>query len=877
MYLPRSLISHLYTHLLRTHHQLSPPVLLLVSLDPDALCACRILTSLFKRDYIPHKIQPISGYGDLAKAGEKLVRPMRTTDGGSGGVVVCLGVGGLVDLESILGLEVDESGYGGMGDVDIWVIDARRPWNLSNVFGVPGKPSVESEGQPVTKTDGIERGMITQTYQPGRGGVIVFDDGDIEDELGAEREAYCTLAEMPELGYDDEDEEQLDNSDASDSELDVDERMPESGQAPRKRKSSPDFGEDSESDDPDEGTPRKRRRSNSSSPVPVTPERRPARRDLLINGPPSDSSVIRSDPPSTTLPGSPSSKQPSARKLRRELLKLRRKHDAVLRGYYSLGTSYSEPISSLMYSLASELGREDNDLLWHAIVGVSSLELTGRTSNGLGLSPLSTSGGSSGWSRDRGEHIRAVLRDEVRRLNPVDPKDLTREANVGEASGVIPTHARSPTDNSIRLSPEPRFLLIRHWSLYDSMLHSPYLSAKLHIWSDAGRRRLHKLLAKMGVSLAQCRQSYTHMDMELKRSLRERLLKFAPIYGLEGLVPPPASKGEGRDGWGFVRCWGWKACLSAVDVGVVVGAILEVGDMEAPASSTNGLAPQASGPGHTRHSSTSQPSQASAAAELSAVGAAAAIDARRDDALTTRFWTAYDALASIALLTGHMATAQHLHRAILRTGTSLIEKKQIRHLRAFRMAVVKEGPDVALFTHPGALTKLALWVAEAIAEMEGGKGRKGGELVMAGLDEERGVYVVVGLGGGAGVLAAKEREKRRAERKKEREKRKEERKAERERQKKLRRERLEALGEEWDSGNEEFEDETESEEESEDEDDEQVEKGKGRNRFGNAFQEVIEETGARVKVDSFEHCVVEVKKEDLSGFLESLSMKAVVG
>jgi len=32
-----------------------------------------------------------------------------------------------------------------------------------------------------------------------------------------------------------------------------------------------------------------------------------------------------------------------------------------------------------------------------------------------------------------------------------------------------------------------------------------------------------------------------------------------------------------------------------------------------------------------------------------------------------------------------------------------------------------------------------------------------------------------------------------------------------------------------------------------------------------------------VRQDSFEHSVVEVKKEDLSGFLESLSMKAVVG
>ena len=50
-----------------------------------------------------------------------------------------------------------------------------------------------------------------------------------------------------------------------------------------------------------------------------------------------------------------------------------------------------------------------------------------------------------------------------------------------------------------------------------------------------------------------------------------------------------------------------------------------------------------------------------------------------------------------------------------------------------------------------------------------------------------------------------------------------------------------------------------------------------RNRFGIAFQEVVQETSARVRIDSFEHCVVEVQKEDLSGFLEALSFGSVVG
>lgn len=230
---------------------------------------------------------------------------------------------------------------------------------------------------------------------------------------------------------------------------------------------------------------------------------------------------------------------------------------------------------------------------------------------------------------------------------------------------------------------------------------------------------------------------------------------------------------------------------------------------------------------------------------------------------------------SIESLKQALPTAQLLHRAILRTGTSLIEKRQIRHLKAFRMAVVKEGPDVQLFTHPAALTKLALWVGEAIAEQEKeqrgkvGKHGKGTPLVMAGLNEARGVYVIVGTGGGGGVVDMALQEKRKqkidakARKKQEKQQEKERKRSER------------GLGDDED---EEEETEEEDEDESDESDDDDVdERGYGRNRFGNAFQEVVDETNARVRIDSFESCVVEIKKEDLSGFLESLSMKAVIG
>ena len=221
----------------------------------------------------------------------------------------------------------------------------------------------------------------------------------------------------------------------------------------------------------------------------------------------------------------------------------------------------------------------------------------------------------------------------------------------------------------------------------------------------------------------------------------------------------------------------------------------------------------------------------------------------------------------------------HLHRAILRTGSAILAKKQIRHLRAFRIAVIRDGPDVQLFTHPGALTKLALWVSEAIMEQERDEGRKPTPLVLATLNDVRGVYVVVGTGGrgsGFGI-----REKEIEERRKEREKKKEEKRADKEKKREEKRAAKAARrkAEGSDIGDEDDEDdETEEEGSDEDEDDEHNDDGlhnPERNRFGNSFQEVVEETNARVRMESFDHYVVEVRKDDLGIFLESLSSKSV--
>ncbi|KAI5367355.1 Putative CDC45 family protein [Septoria linicola] len=870
MYLPRDDLESLYVNLRKATHPSSSPVQILTALTVDSICATRILVSLFKRDFIPHKIQPVSGYADLQKFGQELVLPLTRQCGGDGGTVVCLGLGGAVALEEVLGLhgrtEDGDIVEGGMAEhgVEVWVIDSHRPYNLENVFGASAAAQ-EADGSLATRP-GVHQGRIkSDAYKAGKGGVIVFDDGDLEEHLQAEKEAYFALQEMPEITEDDL-ALVADDEDDDEARQDEEDDPSNSGQK-RKRSSDSDDEEDYVSDsDGEHGRPSRRRRSNSSNsvPIPSSPGGNPLSGQLDVT----------STPP--TMPSSPpKQKEPTARQKMKQLLKMRRKHEATLDRYYDIGTSGAEPVSSMMYSMASEVGRDENELLWLAIVGVSAMLL------------------SPSGAGPRINLMRATLQDEVRRLNPVPESEILRSQS---SEAIIPTTARSPTDNSIRLSPEPRFLLIRHWSLYDAMRHSPYLATRLHLWNDQGMKRLHKLLAKMGISLAEAGQGYLHMNTEVKQTLRKRILRWAAQYNLEGLVPGD-NGARGMENWGFVRSWGWAGTLSAEDVAIVIGAILEVGtDHSLFPDLKYDNRPNTDFNYNARMRSLPTPPHSSDDGMDSGL-----LDSSADvpDYVTQRFYRAYDALeprSGIKTLQKSIPAAQDLYRAILRVGSYLISKKVLRHLRSFRIGVIREGSDLQVFTHPGALVRLASWVAEAVAVLEAESGKKAGKhdaLVLGALDENRSVYVVVGIGGGPGwngsgkKIRSKAEIKEREEKKKRKEADRVAKKAaaarKREERRRLRRERNAANGlDSDDDENSESEPETEEEDSDSDadSDDEEMDARRKKtgpvNRFGQAFQEVVEQTAARVRIDSFEHSVVEVRKEDFSGFLEALSSKTVV-
>jgi hypothetical protein len=95
---------------------------------------------------------------------------------------------------------------------------------------------------------------------------------------------------------------------------------------------------------------------------------------------------------------------------------------------------------------------------------------------------------SSRIDRDTYDERHALYLDEVARLNPPSP------GRHGSSSG-----NGSPDDNAISPSEELRFVLFRHWNLYDAMFHSGYVAGRMGIWKEKGRKKLVGLLAKMGL------------------------------------------------------------------------------------------------------------------------------------------------------------------------------------------------------------------------------------------------------------------------------------------------------------------------------------------------------------------------------------------
>lgn len=450
----------------------------------------------------------------------------------------------------------------------------------------------------------------------------------------------------------------------------------------------------------------------------------------------------------------------------------------TLESYYSQGSSLATSTSSLIYSLVSDLMTPTITHLWLTVVAATSLD-------------------------NQHPHLYRLLfptlKTEVLRLNPNANVPSTTTSLTNGHSGATNTG----DDTSLFIETDYPFYLLRHWTLYDSMSHSSYVSAKLRLYTEDGRRRMHKMLAKMGISLHDARERWAHMNLTVKKVLPEKLASVASLYGIEDVIRQ-----------GIVRRFGYKGSISAGDCVDALLTLLQIGQRLkcGDGEHFNGFIEEDSHNGSSfMNGENSDP---------------------RDKFWIENFWTAWDALDNVNKLMQGIQLAKGLQQSIVLSATALLERRLIKDLRRFRLAVLKDGPELEVFSNPLALAQLAMWIAEASAEVS----PRSLPLVVASLYPPTNTYLVVGIG-----------------------------------PRKLRSRRDKKKKKKVIDGEEVTDKSLDDNEDDEDQDDDNDELAQ-YNEFGSAFHQIAEEIHAKVKVDAFESSVIEVAKDDLSRFLEALTL-----
>ncbi|KAL3155459.1 hypothetical protein ABBQ38_011015 [Trebouxia sp. C0009 RCD-2024] len=168
----------------------------------------------------------------------------------------------------------------------------------------------------------------------------------------------------------------------------------------------------------------------------------------------------------------------------------RRERRHKRREYYKQGVLSGEPATCVLYKLANALHLEDNHLLWLSILGLTDHLVHQRISNEL----------YTLWLL---EH-----QDAVRNSNTGDSYTEIVVPRPGEEDAPTTTTVSKPLYGKISPIDDYRFPLMRHWSLYEAMLHSTYVAVRLQTWHDKGRRLLQEMLVKMGFPAPQFRQKW---------------------------------------------------------------------------------------------------------------------------------------------------------------------------------------------------------------------------------------------------------------------------------------------------------------------------------------------------------------------------------
>lgn len=198
-------------------------------------------------------------------------------------------------------------------------------------------------------------------------------------------------------------------------------------------------------------------------------------------------------------------------------------------------------------------------------------------------------------------------------------------------------------------------------------------------------------------SLQQCQQTYTHMDMDLKQMLHDKIDNIAPLYGLTDICFPS-----------FTRHYGYEHCLSASDVVYALATLLET----SPAAATR-LGEKVEWNEEEDWGTIEKDD----GEELGSV---------RRAWWMRNFYTAYDALGMEEpdLLLHGLKLCMKIQKVVVEQGTDILVKKMAKSLKNFRFVNIRNSADLPIFQHPLTLGKLASFLIDAYRVRRGFRKKK---------------------------------------------------------------------------------------------------------------------------------------------------------
>ena len=659
-------------------------VVMFVGLDVDALCACRILTGLFKVDGVGYRIVPVRSKADVlgswsALKGKEEVRS-----------IVMLNCGGDLVLHDVFGL-VDPSMF-------CYVLDAHRPLHHANlqpradltvVFGDPFADEAalkaaaeeldelsdadvervfaalsdeEDESSDGSGSDG-EEGEGDEKPGDDQGGEDDDDDDDDEEEAEAEL-GVTSHGNKENVGLFSQAEQQ-----AIEAELGAGQKRPAaaagspSAAGRRKRRS----GSASSGEGLQGGVAGRREEEEQHEPPPQEAAQAAAR------------DAARAQPP-----------QQHGGSIKERAVR-----------YYS-GTAWGTPASHLAFVLAQQLNRGSRYFLWLAIVGTAAHQALG--------------------------HIGEEAYHELLTTYHELVKDRSVEAR---ARGVFATEDRIAVhvaeQDRIEFSEEYHLPLFRHWSLREAFLFSDHVNCKLALWRNDGEAQLSTLFAKMGVSLRESEQMHSFTSVKLRHSLRDKLDRHGASFGL----------GEDFVFGSFQYRAGFHTQLSAADAALAVAALLDGfatadetvavrarAQRRRQAQELDQQLPPAGGGGAGGAGGAGAAPGSAGDADADAELGADADRQRLEDLWQESFNQAYDALEFSAvgnrsreLLERGLELAKLLQRAMIEEGHQIMTGQRIASAGDFRYCILDGlAPKLAsVFSQPMMLMRLTRFVMAANA------------------------------------------------------------------------------------------------------------------------------------------------------------------